>query len=194
MTLTRRPRRRSAAMLATLAFLISASLLGASSPASAYTYTAGCRWRTGVLALYHYDQPGYVTLTGNSAGRWNSAVARARFFDVSSGPESDVRATETDFGNTGNDGLSKWSCDSTGYFVSGSMISYFNMYYGYYDNSRRYSVMVHELGHAFGLGHSATGQPCYATGVMHPYTDPRYGNCGIQTPQSDDISGINNRY
>jgi hypothetical protein len=71
--------------------------------------------------------------------------------------------------------------------------SYWNKYYtdGYSSTARR-QVMVHELGHAIGLGHS--GSPsCSGQPIMYANSN-RYFTCGRYAPQQDDINGINYLY
>jgi hypothetical protein len=52
-------------------------------------------------------------------------------------------------------------------------------------------VIVHEFGHAIGLGHVSNS--CGANSVMVPYDDKRW-ECGFQNPQGDDIVGVSSLY
>lgn len=54
------------------------------------------------------------------------------------------------------------------------------------------SVVVHEVGHIFGLGEEGK-----IPVIMNPYTfgeNSRYGEYGLTTPQTDDINGVNYLY
>lgn len=72
--------------------------------------------------------------------------------------------------------------------------AYYDTYYTTgYPSTARQAVMGHEMGHALGLGHDSTG-PGRSVALMHENLNWSYFNCGIYTPQQDDVNGINFLY
>lgn len=54
------------------------------------------------------------------------------------------------------------------------------------------SVVVHEMGHVFGLGDNGKTKT-----IMNGYTfgtNSRYGGYGLTVPQTDDVNGVNAKY
>lgn len=176
------------------AIVVPTALLTFLAPAPAMAYNLeGCKQNSSQVTFDYSDLSNYTTLSPNSAGRWNSAVARMRF--VYTHPGGTVSAGEFNYGNTTYAGITTYSC-SGGYMTTGlsATKSRLNTYFtDAYPNGERYTAMVHELGHAVGLAHNNAHGSCAAVQVMYFNLDS-WVNCGIQTPQSDDIAGINYLY
>lgn len=75
------------------------------------------------------------------------------------------------------------------YFISGEVTATLNHHYtSGYGSGKIKSVSAHEFGHALGL---ARHSGCY---LMEPTTPTRWGTCGINTPQADDVHSANALY
>lgn len=103
-------------------------------------------------------------------------------------PTSPASAQDTDNGNATWDGITFW--DNPGGFFSYANL-YLNTFYTFnYGQGRIQSVCAHEIGHQLGLG-DVSGGACV---LMNGVTSTRYGTCGVYTPQTDDINGVNAQY
>lgn len=84
------------------------------------------------------------------------------------------------------DGITYYSWDNNNIVTDVS--AYLNVAYtGNYDSTKRKGVAAHEIGHVLGLDHTNS---CV---LMNP-TTPARTNCGVSTPQSDDINGVSSLY
>ncbi|MGD0153730.1 MAG: matrixin family metalloprotease [Thermacetogeniaceae bacterium] len=168
-----------------LSVLIVLSMMPLQS-ASAYTLE-GYTWEDPTPVTYWWD----TTITSatsracwqNGASAWNNATSRVSF-SYNSNYEVYLGATNDD--NISWDGI-------TALYASGNTITsadcYLNEYYtNGYSSAKRQSVSTHELGHVLGLGHSNGAR------IMNPYTDSRWDTYGVNTPQTDDLNGINAMY
>lgn len=181
-------RRSSCSFLAMSAALvaIALSMLLSAAPARAYV-REGCYWPR-VERGQSIPWTNYATGHGsyaffNARDGWNATPTRV--YIHGSGPN--IQATNNDFGNTGWDGFTNYSC-SNGVFVT-PVVVYLNVYYTYnYPDNAIQSVATHEFGHALGLAHSSS---CY---TLMWYSTDRYFSCGIYTPQQDEINGLNAVY
>lgn len=130
-----------------------------------------------------------VTAWNNGLNSWSVSPAYVSFIQTSSGYDYEVQ----DYSNCNDaqDGYSQWTYSGS-YFVS--MHGYLNQcFIRSYSAAKAQSVTVHELGHQISLGHTGP-LACSNDPIMDPYTDSRYDTCAHNTPQWDDIDGIDIMY
>jgi len=195
-------RNKRLARLVVVSALISATVGGFSTPANAYLLL-GCQYQGASLKWGDYTTTqGYLTAATNSAAAWTNTSTLVVFTKTTTG--NNVRIADGNFGNVGFDGVTlnlqqqdpvTYSC-SSGHWTE-TLVTWWNTYYtDSYGSSERQSVMVHELGHALGLDdiHHAPPPPCTGIPIMQGDTATRWVSCGLTTPQSDDVNGVNFLY
>lgn len=193
------PGRLSPRLLALLVVLVLAALTGTyatARPASAYSIgpcpygwhtmaNGGQFWWNDQATQPAYDAFNY------GASSWTSTPTKVWLVGPGTGAAG-IYTNNYNYGNNGYDGITYYTGCSGGWFYD-SNTSYLNSYYTYwYSYYERISVATHELGHAIGLGHS-NPPLCNGVPVMYYSTD-RYVQCGIYTPQQDDVNGLNHLY
>jgi hypothetical protein len=180
---------------ATLAAGMLASALIVPASALAYNIESGCG--SGWHAIHsesvfsftnNASNPAY-TAFNTAAGEWTGTPTKV-ILQNTGGPG--IITSNPDSGNTGYDGITYYSC-SSGYFTNGVRVQVNSYYTAGYSTNERVSVTTHEFGHALGLAHN-NPSTCSGRPVMYYATPGRYTQCGIYTPQTDDINGINHIY
>lgn len=134
-----------------------------------------------VLPMTSYDQTGWW----NGMDAWNVSPANIVFSENSGGYAPVMYDTYNS--GVGWDGITYiHPCNSCTYTYDDAYLNYY--YTVNYSDAEIQSVSAHELGHVLGLDHN-TG--CV---LMNAYTSTRWGTCGVNTPQQDDINGVNAQY
>lgn len=173
------------ALLVFFAFLATVEV-GLQGPADAYTFN-GCKMSA--PNIKYFNKSSYTDAVSSAITSWNDTNTPITFFAGTSA-NHDVQILNINYGNTGYDGITNYSCSGS-YFTK--VNSNFNVYYtASYTRQARRQVMTHELGHALGLGHAGTST-CSGQPIMY-YTSDRYFVCGHINPQQDDVVGVNARY
>jgi hypothetical protein len=118
---------------------------------------------------------------------WNYASVGLQFSDP--GTSSPLTVQDTFNSGVSWDGITNYGSSFTGnggrvgvcYFLSSATVFLNSFYTQGYSDSTIIGVAAHEAGHAIGLAHT---NGCV---LMTPNTGTRI-NCGINTPQTDDIN------
>lgn len=151
----------------------------------------GCKW-PGYTIYWYTDTTGdYETQTTNSALAWSATPTRISTSFSTTNQWIIVHAVNN--GNDGHPGITYYLCTPTGAFQQPTVSDYNTSYTDFYSSAEKQNVMVHELGHAIGLGHSGSAPPPCPQPIMYPNVST-YETCGENTPQQDDINGINALY
>lgn len=148
--------------------------------------TSGCCLSLRVAfqpGLTSYDPQGW----SDGMNAWSYSAANLSYGQVGFYQPADVAAYDENNSADSWDGLTVlYPCNTCTYTAADV---YLNAYFTHaYPRGEIQAVSAHELGHVPGLAHN-TG--CV---LMNPYTSERWGTCGVNTPQSDDINGVNALY
>ncbi|GGN94309.1 hypothetical protein GCM10010112_83490 [Actinoplanes lobatus] len=194
---------RRAAVLASAVIAATAGLMLPASPASAYSLL-GCKFTSGNLKWQpKIANSTYTTAATAAINDWNSTSTHFNFTQVSSG--ANVHVADGNYGATwmGNS-FSGITLNSTqknpvtnscsGGTWDTTMVTWWNRHYtDSYTSAQRETIMVHEIGHALGLAHTASASSCSAP-VMSVNIDSLVPSCGRMAPRQDDINGANALY
>lgn len=196
-TLARRPRTRPLGLVlrGSLVIFLSASLVLLAGPArhaSAYALE-GCSWNFNNPTLVLGSDPHYAAVADSAASSWNYQLYNNNVglqWNIQPyGASGQVYEHEYNFGNTGYDGITFYSC-SDGYYFDTPVNSYFNTYYtNGYSYGEAQAVITHEFGHALGLAHNPTFGGCSYAPIMYYMATLTYIDCGYVGPRPDDIAG-----
>ncbi|MBX6351137.1 MAG: matrixin family metalloprotease [Clostridia bacterium] len=123
-----------------------------------------------------------------SLAAWNNAQQSARF--AAGDSSAPVTLSDVDDPGAAWDGITYLEpCGGCQYT---SAVAELNTHWtSSYTGAERQSVAAHELGHVLGLGHESGAV------LMNPYTcgeTSRWCTYGINTPQSDDVQGVEDLY
>ena len=134
---------------------------------------------------YLWDSQGW----DDGVSAWNASPALVIFNQAGS---ANLTLAEANYSNVSWDGLSNINAMGTSISYA---TSWLNAFYTQPYNATRsqvQSIAAHELGHDLGLDHNSVG--CQ---LMLRYTSDRWkvwGGCKVNTPQQDDINGVNSLY
>ena len=166
-------------------------LVSLATSAGAYTFT-GCKYDSGSISPIQYRfysvTSTYVTAFQNAQAKWDQTSSPGYFGENSTSLDPEIPVQDGEYSGSFWAQVA-WNCDSDGTY-SGNEVSYLR--FDTWDMrglsaSQREKVAMHELGHAYGLGH-VTSSYCR---VMEPGTDKFSCN---YLPDSDAVNGVNALY
>lgn len=172
-------------------FLATIMAIGASMPVSAYV-KAPYRHKINVIYYYYDNWAGMraISFYAKGASAWKSKTTEATISQYNSS-HYDVYFSVSQNPNVAWDGLTSTTIDGSGYVVRQSMCLNQSSR-AWNDDGALQSVVVHEMGHVFGLKENG-----YTKTIMNSYTygaNSRYGTYKLTTPQTDDKNGVNAIY
>ncbi|APO48533.1 hypothetical protein BS614_30910 (plasmid) [Paenibacillus xylanexedens] len=149
----------------------------------------GAKWSTNQVSKLSYNKTGSSSVNdiwNEAIFNWNQQSTKPNFStQTTSSPNVEFQGVH--ISNTDSDGKAQWYTDSNG--TTYHSFAWINTYFtSGYSSLKARSVASHEIGHVLGLSH-ASG--CV---LMSDNTPTRYDTCGVYTPQSDDLNGINALY
>jgi hypothetical protein len=181
--------------ISTMVVIALVLVLGVSSEAAAYNLLGG-KWssvNSGHIQYWIYPSGADYTAYSTAVTSWNNTPTPIWIVSSGKADTENLSLTSVNNNSVGWDGYTYLSpCNTCTYTYSEV---YLNDYYANgYSAGKRQSVTEHELGHVFGLAHpSSAGQAV----LMNAYTcgtNSRWCTFGINTPQQDEINGINYLY
>lgn len=168
---------------------------GLTSYASAYSLL-GYRHRVPKVYYFYDNWMSFTARDAMVAGctAWKSKTTKIVMEGGKSGGSGslDVYVSAGSVPDVDRDGLTSYSWDGDGYFTEVTL-GLNSAKPAWNDENALKSVVVHEIGHVFGLDDLYGGNRA----IMNGYTygdNSRYGTYNLTTPQTDDINGINYLY
>ncbi|WP_159621501.1 matrixin family metalloprotease [Ruania rhizosphaerae] len=171
--------KRFASLIVALALGAAGLTLVTPTSASAWVST-GCTWD---IVFVRYNISSGSWSPGINA--WNAESIPRTY--TSSPSDAVVGLGTLNNSSVSYDGIANWTCSSGTTTSATGRIN--TAYTSGYSSTKLRSLTVHELGHILGLDHPSSG--CM---IMRSSTSTRYGTCGLSTPASDDIAGVNAIY
>ena len=161
------------------------------SIANAYTFH-GCKYDgTDPAISYRYYSVGATYQTAFDQGQyaWDVTSVPGYFYSTTG---SDPMINVEDGSYSGSDwAVTSFGCDGDGTYTSNEVTVRMDIVdMAGLTAYEKKLVLIHELGHAYGLGHSGTG--CADPRVMSQGST-KFG-CGGTPPWSNDQAGVNARY
>ncbi len=177
--------------------LVITLLMSFSLPAFAYSLNP-YRHKSSKIYYYYDNWVGSraISFFSTGASAWRARTTEAQILHYSNNPGTGYNVYMCTGNITGVDwdGLTqtRYNSKSPYYVVSQTLTLNMAKTSTWNNDGALKSVVVHEMGHVFGLGDNGKTKT-----IMNGYTfgtNSRYGGYGLTVPQTDDVNGVNAKY
>ena len=179
-------------LLALVALVVPFTVLPA-PPVMGYAHLCGCFYSDSPNIYYrpHYMTAYYIDLMDEARRAWNARAVPGYIHYSPSSTDPNINVFDNNY-SWGAWAITVYSCNSCGKWTSDQVDIQFNdrtMNDSRLSYSQRRNVLIHELGHAYGLEHVSHSQ----CGITVMLTDAAV-RCSGSPPWYDDDAGVNARH